>query len=80
MTSDEIRFALFKKKVSMASIGKGLNPKVTRQMVSRVVARDPKFPSYRVKKAIATALGHDLIYVWPELIGKNRPDRVSNNT
>ncbi|MGD9161345.1 MAG: helix-turn-helix domain-containing protein [Desulfobacteraceae bacterium] len=64
MNSEEIRIELFKvrKTKSMSDIAKDLG--VSRSHVTQVVKR--KFPSRRVKLAVAKAIGRDPREVWPE--------------
>jgi hypothetical protein len=68
MDSSEIRLELFKirERISMTDIANILD--VSKQAVSAEVKRKTKFPSTRIKLAIAEAIGQDPFYVWPELL------------
>jgi len=66
MTPEEIKLELFKNRrnVTQASIARSLIPPVTRVAVNNVI--DRKFVSKRIMEAVATALGRDVKYVFPE--------------
>lgn len=68
MRSETIRQELYKirKKKTMTDIANDLG--VTKQHVSQVVSR--KYPSKRVKLAVAEAIGRDPQKVWPETFKK----------
>lgn len=66
MEPEDIKIELYKrrKQVTYGSIGKSLG--VTRQAVESVIMR--RFKSRRIMEAVAAAIGHDVVYVFPELI------------
>lgn len=66
MTSDEIRLELFKrrKKVTMSSIARALDPPVTMQAIAGVI--DRVMVSNRIMEAVANAIGRDKKYVFPD--------------
>jgi transcriptional regulator with XRE-family HTH domain len=78
MTSDEIRLELFKirKKITMKDIGDIID--VSKQAVSAEVSRTTKFPSLRIKLAIAEAINCDPIYVWSELLPLKKKGKLND--
>lgn len=66
MTPEEIRRELFKirKELNMSDIARSLDPPVSPQSIGRVIDRD--FVSNRIMEAVATAIGRDKKYVFPD--------------
>ena len=57
MTPEEIKKELADRKISMASIGRRLRPKVSRTSVQRIVNQVPGHKSERIQNAVANAIG-----------------------
>ncbi|MFA5111578.1 MAG: helix-turn-helix domain-containing protein [Desulfobaccales bacterium] len=66
MAPENIKRELWERRrtISMASIARDLG--VTRQAIESVIMR--RFKSRRIMDAVAQAIGHDVKYVFPELI------------
>jgi len=76
MGPEEIRSELFKirKKISMSSIARSLDPQVTPQAVGKVIDRD--FISNRIMEAVAKAIDRDKKHVFPDyFLKKTSGDR-----
>jgi len=66
MSPEEIKIELFKRRrqVTMASIGRSLDPECTRTAVKRVIERG--FVSNRIMEAVADAIDMSKEQVFPE--------------
>ena len=69
MTPFEIKVALLKNGVSMAEVGRRLDPPVHPSTVSRVIKRH--FVSRRVMDAVADAIDRDVKYVFADYFFKS---------
>lgn len=72
MNPEEIRTEFFfkRKQTNMSKVARDLDPPVTRQSVYGVI--DRKIISKRIAKAVATAIGKDKKYVFPEYYLKRK--------